>query len=109
MEKNSIDLNNTTSAQFCPDEDIIFDLGDPLPEHPNGIILELIDEAGNQLLTETYFSIGGGFIMTLADISQLVAPIKMELSSSCGYPFDSANSMMQMSTRKWFINCLHET
>ena len=94
----TIPFDKTTVIRFHPTDDIIFDRGEPLPEHPNGIIFELLDQSGNQLLTETYFSIGGGFIATLAEIGQLVAPIKMEPSNSCGYPFDSANSMMKMST-----------
>ncbi len=95
--RDTIVFNETTTARFSPANDIIFDRSDPLPEHPNGIILELMDQSANQLLTETYFSIGGGFITTLPEISQLIAPIKMEPSTSCGYPFDSANSMIQMS------------
>ena len=61
------------------------------------MIFQLLDETGKTLLTETYFSIGGGFITTLPEIGQIVAPIKMEAASSCGFPFDSANQMMKMS------------
>ncbi len=114
---DAITLEDGTSIRFTPSKDIIFDRGDPLPEHPNGIILELLDQSdnplpdqtpfkpdlslldlpGTQLLTETYFSIGGGFITTLSKIDQLVAPLKMEDSESCSYPFDCANLMMRMS------------
>ncbi len=114
---DAITLEDGTSIRFNPSKDIIFDRGDPLPEHPNGIILELLDQPdnqtpdqiqfkpdlslldlpGTQLLTETYFSIGGGFITTLSKIDQLVAPLKMEDSESCSYPFDCANQMMKMS------------
>lgn len=96
-EQDAIEFNGKKSARFNPSEDIIFDRGDPLPEHPNGIILELLDQSDKPLLTETYFSIGGGFITTLSEIGQLVAPLKMEATNSCSYPFDSANAMMQMS------------
>jgi len=90
-------LDDSHNIQFSPDRDIIFDKGEPLPEHPNGIIFELIGDESKTLLTETYFSIGGGFISTLAEISQLQAPLKMQSSSSCSYPFDSATSMLQMA------------
>jgi L-serine dehydratase len=96
-KQDTIEFNGKTSIRFKPSEDIIFDRGDPLPEHPNGIILELLNGSDNPLLTETYFSIGGGFITTLSEIGQLVAPLKMEATNSCGYPFDTANAMMQMS------------
>ena len=82
---------------FSPEKHIIFDKGEPLPEHPNGIIFEFIGPNQSIILSETYFSIGGGFINTLAEIKQLQAPLKMESSASCQYPFDSANAMLQMA------------
>ena len=56
-KKHSIAINETHSVKFSPSEDIIFDKGDPLPEHPNGMIFELKGQSGQTLLTETYFSI----------------------------------------------------
>lgn len=83
--------------RFSPGEHIVFDKGAPLPEHPNGVIFELLGASGNVLLSETYFSIGGGFISTLAEIKQVVAPLKMESAATCPHPFDSARSMLEMS------------
>jgi L-serine dehydratase len=85
------------TISFAPGTDIIFDKTESLPQHPNGMIFELLDQTGEVLLSETYFSIGGGFISTLAEISQLVAPLKMESAASCPYAFDSARQMLQMS------------
>jgi L-serine dehydratase len=48
-------------------------------------------------MTETYFSIGGGFVSTSAEIKQLVAPLKMQPADSSPYGFDSARSMLQMA------------
>ena len=96
-QQTTIRIDDRVEIHFNPAQDIIFDRGDPLPEHPNGMIFQLIDGTGQTVLTETYFSIGGGFISTLQEIGQLVAPIKMETTRSCGYPFDSANQMMKMS------------
>ena len=92
-----ISLNQHLSVSFNPTKNIIFDKGSSLPEHPNGMVFDLIDQDNKILFSETYFSIGGGFINTLAEISQLQAPLKMEASTSCKYPFDSANSMLQMA------------
>jgi L-serine dehydratase len=96
-QQKSLQINDSVLIHFNPAEDIIFDRGEPLPEHPNGMIFQLLDDIGKTLLTETYFSIGGGFITTLSEIGQIVAPIKIEAISSCGFPFDSANQMMKMS------------
>ena len=89
--------DNRTFA-FHPDKDVAFDKGPPLPQHPNGIILELVTPDGETLFSETYFSIGGGFICTVDEIADLQAPLKIPECSSCTYPFDSANAMLQMST-----------
>jgi L-serine dehydratase len=82
---------------FEAGKDIVFDTGKPLPEHSNGMIFELLDGSGNALVSQTYFSIGGGFISTLAEIREVVAPLKMEAAGAHPYPFDTADGMMQMS------------
>ena len=100
--RTDIEFYSSRSMLFSPTNDIVFDKGEPLPEHPNGMIFQLMDAIGKTVLTETYFSIGGGFITTLAEINQLVAPIKMEDTHSCGYPFENANQMMRMSRQSGF-------
>jgi len=95
--RQTIAVDGIPAIKFTPDLDIIFDKTESLPQHPNGMIFELLDQSGEVLLSEIYFSIGGGFISTLAEINQLVAPLKMESAASCPYAFDSARSMLQMS------------
>jgi L-serine dehydratase len=92
-----IQLDALPPISFSPGQDIRFDRGAPLPQHPNGLIFELVEASGKTLLSETYFSIGGGFINTLAEISQLVAPLRMEPMDACPFGFDSARSMLRMS------------
>jgi len=82
---------------FVPDNDIVFDTGKPLPEHSNGMIFELLDGSENTVVSQTYFSIGGGFISTLAEIREVVAPLKLEAAGGYPHPFDTADQMMQMS------------
>ena len=89
-------LINGMSVYFKPEEHIVFDKGEPFTEHPNGMCFEFIDTDNDTILSEIYFSIGGGFINTLSEISQLQAPLKME-PSSCHYPFDSAKKMLEMA------------
>ena len=95
--QQTIAVEGSPAIKFTPSVDIIFDQMESLPQHPNGMIFELLDQSGDVLLSEIYFSIGGGFISTLAEINQLVAPLKMESAESCPYAFDSARSMLQMS------------
>jgi len=94
---DTLQLASGRSADFNPENDIVFDKSDPLPQHPNGMIFYLLDEEGKKILSETFFSIGGGFICTLAEINQLNAPLKIEFAGVYPYPFDSAISMLEMS------------
>ncbi len=96
-ELQSVSLDGGQSILFSPEQDIIFDFGESLPQHPNGMIFELLGSSGQLLFSETYFSIGGGFISTAAEIDQIVAPLQMEPVVSCQFPFDSAHSMLQMA------------
>ena len=96
-ESDHIQIDKNLSILFFPNENIVFDKGEPLPEHPNGMVFELIGLDDKKIYSETYFSIGGGFISTLAEINQLQAPLKMESSTLCKYPFDTANAMLQMA------------
>ncbi len=93
----SIDMDGIGPVMFSAHDNIIFDTGTPLPEHPNGMIFELLNEQGETLISETYFSIGGGFISKAEEIRQLVAPLKMQSMDTIPYPFDSAQSMLDMS------------
>jgi L-serine dehydratase len=96
-EHDTLALNDKRRIRFIPDKDIVFDKGDPLPQHPNGMIFELLDDKQNVLKSETYFSIGGGFISTLADIAKIQAPLQLQPADDRSYPFDSAKSMLQMA------------
>ena len=96
-----VSLKDDQNIIFNPAAHIIFDKSEPLPEHPNGMVFDLIKRNENndeiKLYSETYFSIGGGFIATLEEINKLKAPLKINSSSSCTYPFETANAMMQMA------------
>ncbi|MGR6873487.1 L-serine ammonia-lyase [Pseudomonas sp. HK3] len=90
-----IDLDEG-EINFDPQNNIEFDFGPPLPEHTNGLIFDFVRD-GQTVLSETYFSIGGGFITTLSDIQAIEAPIKIHNEHTCPFAFDSAKSMLQMS------------
>jgi len=93
--QSSIDLPN--EPRFDAQHDLIFDLENSFEEHPNGMEFSLLDATGAQLDQQVYFSIGGGFISTLEDISSLTAPIHFAAEEPYPFPFESAKSMMKMA------------
>ncbi len=98
--QRAIAVDAGRAVGFSPTDDIHFDRGEPLPEHPNGMIFELVGPSGEILFTETYFSIGGGFISTRSALQEVVAPLRMQSSATCPYPFDSARTMLQMAVER---------
>ncbi len=82
---------------FDPDKDIHFDYGPPLDGHPNGMILSGYDTAGNLYLRETYFSVGGGFILTAKEID--AKDDLTEDPAGVPYPFHNAVEMLQMAKK----------
>lgn len=80
--------------QFHPKEDLQFDFGPNLPGHANGMILMATDKQGDVILQETYYSVGGGFVLT-AD--ELAAGRDTDDGPPVPYPFKSAAEMLEMA------------
>ncbi|WP_128255687.1 L-serine ammonia-lyase [Falsirhodobacter deserti] len=60
--------------RFDPRTDLVFDYGPSLPGHPNGLVLKAFDQAGNLYHQQTYYSIGGGFVQTAAELEGTTTP-----------------------------------
>lgn len=82
---------------FSLQKDIIFDRGKSLPEHPNGMVFKLLDQSESIMLSETYFSIGGGFVKTCSEMHQKNRNLKEDTIETCTYPFESAKEMLAMA------------
>ena len=97
-ERKYITLPSGQRVSFDPVEDVIFDYGPALPGHANGMIFSLWDANGAKLFSETYYSIGGGFVQTEAERleskSQDRAAAKPKLAVP--YPFSTAKEMLEM-------------
>ena len=55
---------------FDPHHHIFFDYGPPLPGHPNGMEFHAVDAEGVGYLSQIYYSIGGGFIVTAEELAR---------------------------------------
>ena len=88
---------------FDPETDLVFDYGPALPGHPNGMILRAFDEAGRPYLTETYYSVGGGFVLTERELSGASAPMEVIAAENSPkaypYPFRNAAEMLAMGAQ----------
>lgn len=80
---------------FDLERDVIFDFGLPLPGHANEIGARAFDAAGNLHLAETYYSIGGGFVLTERELA-LAHQKGDDAQVARPYPFASAAEMLAM-------------
>ncbi|MEX5726993.1 L-serine dehydratase [Rhodovulum iodosum] len=81
---------------FDPDRDLVFDYDHALPGHPNGMVLMATDAQGDVVLQETYYSIGGGFVRTEAELAAGEDAAEARLMR-VPYPFHNAAEMLAMA------------
>jgi L-serine dehydratase len=89
-EQFLLQLNNQHTIAFQVDKHILFHFDERLDGHANGMIFKAFDESGDLMLSSTYYSVGGGFVLKegqkeLNDKIQLPYPINTarELSKHC--------------------------
>ncbi len=91
--KGVIDAAGLGILVFAPKSDLIFDYDTPLAGHANGLRLMATDAQGDIIAQETYYSIGGGFVVTEAELS--APPRKSDIDYP--YPFETAAQMLAMA------------
>ncbi len=82
--------------EFDPEQDLVFDYGDALPGHANGMKLFAYDEQGETLLERTYYSIGGGFVAEPKELEALKEEGVASEIEAAPYPFRTAKEMLAM-------------
>ena len=85
------------SLHFNIEKDMIFDYDTALPGHVNAMQLMATDDQGDVILRETYYSIGGGFVLTADELDNPATDA--EPASSFPYPFESAKQMLEMAVK----------
>ena len=80
--------------RFDPKDDLIFDYGPALPGHANGLIFKGLDAQGDTVTQVTYYSVGGGFVLTDAE---LAAGKDTDDGPPVPWPFKTAAQMVEMA------------
>lgn len=97
-ETRVIEAPGIGALTFDPGADLLFDYGPALPGHANGMILKATDAQGDVILTETYYSIGGGFVLTGAEMAE-AGGAKSRARADVPYPFETAAEMLEMAQK----------
>ncbi|SDY36543.1 L-serine dehydratase [Jannaschia faecimaris] len=99
---------------FDPEANIIFDWGPPLPGHANGLVLRAFDAGDRLRMEETYYSVGGGFVVTERELSDPPDLHAAKAEAGFPHPFGSAAEMLEMGSTsglsiaqmKWRNECV---
>lgn len=92
-ETKTVSPDGLGPLAFDPNTDLTFDYGPALPGHANGLILMATDAQGDVILAETFYSIGGGFILTEAELAD---GRNTDEGAPVPHPFKSAAEMLEM-------------
>ncbi|MBP4048562.1 L-serine ammonia-lyase [Chromobacterium violaceum] len=95
-EQRKLKLLGKCEIDFVEGEHLILHKKKTLPYHPNGMIFEAFDAAGESLSKRAYYSVGGGFVVDEAAIDAgFVPPGVTELK----HPFKSAAELLALCQR----------
>lgn len=90
----TVDPDGLGPLVFQPTDHLEFDYGPALAGHANGMILKGTDAQGDVVTQVTYYSIGGGFVLTE---DELARGQDKEDGAPVTYPFKSAAEMLEMA------------
>lgn len=96
IENKTISLNGKQTIAFDYVNDCIFNLKDLLPQHTNGMRFTAYDHHHQEVLSEIYYSIGGGFIL-----NEHEAPHVQNIPD-LPFPFSSAKELLQLCEQHHF-------
>jgi L-serine dehydratase len=95
-ETHRLMLGGKREIAFDPQANI--DLaGHIIPDlHPNGMVLRAFDTAGKALLERTYFSTGGGFVASEAQLRRPPKDDRVKAGGDVPHPFGSAKELLAL-------------
>jgi L-serine dehydratase len=77
--------------------DLLFHRDQTLPQHPNGMRFTALDDVGNVLFRDEYFSTGGGFVVRGEDFGKETAAAG---TVHVPHPFTSAQELLAMARER---------
>ena len=94
--ENTVQPEELGTLKFHHKDNLDFDYGPALPGHANGMVLAGVDAQGDILTQVTYYSIGGGFVLTEAE---LAAGKDTDSGPPVPFPFHTADTMLTMAAK----------
>lgn len=94
-DSKTIVLESGQEIKFDESSDLVMHRRKSLPFHPNAVCFEAFDENANSLISRTYYSVGGGFVLdeTAAEGDNPIVPD----DTSLPYPFTTGDEILALS------------
>lgn len=90
----ALTLPGGREISFDESSDLLFHRQESLPQHPNGMRFFAHDAQGTSLLTRTYFSVGGGFVIgEQADATDPSSAASLTLP----FPYRSGDDLLRLA------------
>ncbi len=93
-QRGTVSPEGLGELRYRQSEDLRFDYDEALPLHANGMVLSAYDTSGNLYARETYYSTGGGFVLTASELARNEVTAE---EPSAPYPFKTASEMLDMA------------
>lgn len=94
-----LSLGGTHPIRFEPGADLVLHLRQSLPAHPNGMIFSAFDSDAGELASTTFYSVGGGFVLSEAELNGGQAPGPQH---ALAHPFSSAAELLERCRAEQF-------
>lgn len=90
-------LAGSQSIDFRIDRDIHWHYKDSLPYHPNALTLHAYDAQDRELHRGTFYSVGGGFVVTEAEAQ---SPAALATGPAVPFPFGNGAELLKIAERE---------
>jgi L-serine dehydratase len=90
-DAGTLKLSPSLSIPFNIEQDLLFQKGQTLPAHPNGMKFSAFNSEGELFATSVYYSVGGGFIRKEGEEKSV-----QELQAEVPFPFSSADELLRI-------------
>lgn len=97
LSSQCLNLGGTKPLAFDESQDFLFLQKELLPKHTNGMRFTIFNATNEILLSQVYYSIGGGFITTEEDFDQSVTG-----GQTVPYPFATAFELLEQCREQNF-------
>ena len=89
-QERMLALGGRRAVTFERDRDVVFDRRTPVKGHPNTLSFTAYDEHGAVILAETYFSVGGGFVVAEGE------DVDAATTATVPFPFRSGADLLAL-------------